>query len=420
MSNNALDELGDQLAQFSESVRRFVRLEASSGILLMLAMIAAMVVKNSPLAALYQSFLMIDGEVRVGQIAVEKPLFLWVNDLWMAIFFFLVGMEIKKEILEGHLSDRSQLILPVAAALGGMVVPALIYLSLNWDDPTNIQGWAVPTATDIAFALGVLSLLGSRVPVALRVFLLTLAILDDLGAIVVIAVFYTANLSTISLILAAVAITVLVILNALGVTRIAAYVITGIIMWVCVLKSGVHATLAGVVTGLAIPLRPKHAGEESPLHHLVGMLHPWVAFAILPMFAFVNTGITFTGLGLTAMFSSVPLGIALGLFIGKPIGVFGAAWLMLKLRLTHLPAGVSLLQIFGIAALCGIGFTMSLFIGGLAFAEGGAGYARADRLGILMGSIAAGLMGYFVLRFAASRPVARPASAPLVKGSLPD
>lgn len=398
--NGAFDEVGEQIANFSESLRRFVRLESASGILLMAAMIAAMVVKNSPMADLYQAFLTIGGEVRVGALSVEKPLFLWVNDLWMAIFFFLVGMEIKKELLEGHLADRSQVILPAAAAVGGIVVPAGVYLMFNHGDPESFNGWAIPTATDIAFALGVLSLLGSRVPVALRVFLLTLAILDDVAAIVVIAIFFTSNLSALSLSLAAISLAALVVMNRLRVTRVAAYVIAGMIMWVCVLKSGVHATLAGVLTGLAIPLRATNEHGESPLKELIHALHPWVAFAILPMFAFVNTGITFEGLGLDALLGAVPMGIALGLAIGKPVGVFGTAWLMLKMGVCKLPAGVSMLQLFGVAALCGIGFTMSLFIGGLAFAEGGAGYARADRLGILVGSLISGVLGYIVLRMA--------------------
>jgi NhaA family Na+:H+ antiporter len=402
MTNGTLESTGSQFAQFSESLRQFVKLETAGGVALMAATIAAMIVSNSPLAGLYQAFLMIEGAVSIGPLSVEKPLFLWVNDLWMAIFFFLVGMEIKKEVLEGHLADRSQIVLPAAAAVGGMAVPAAIYLLVNGADPAGLQGWAVPTATDIAFALGVLSLLGSRVPTALRIFLLTLAILDDLGAIVVIAFFYTANLSALSLMLAALALGVLIALNAFGVTRIAAFVITGAVMWVCVLKSGVHATLAGVLTGLAIPLAVKDTAGEAPLDRLLEMLHPWVAFAILPMFAFVNTGLDFRGIGFDAIFGPVPLGIALGLLIGKPLGVFGASWLMLRLGLSRLPANVSLQQIFGTGALCGIGFTMSLFIGGLAFAEGGSGYASADRLGILAGSLASGLLGYLILRFTAA------------------
>lgn len=388
----------EYLARLGEPIRVFLRLEAAAGILLMVALVLAMLIENSPLSSLYQSFLEVTGEVRVGALSVEKPLVLWVNDLWMAIFFFLVGLEIKHEVLCGHLSDKSQMLLPAAGAIGGMAVPAAIYLALNWGDPIATRGWAIPTATDIAFALGVLSLLGSRIPVSLKVFLMTLAILDDLGAIVVIALFYTADLSTASLLLAAIAVGVLVTLNRLGITNVAAYVLVGAVLWVCVLKSGVHATLAGVVTALAVPLGRTGASHESALQQLIHALHPWVAYGILPMFAFVNSGIAFAELSIASLLSPVPLGIAAGLFLGKQVGVFGFVWLALKLRLARMPVGATYSQLYGIALLCGVGFTMSLFIGGLAFEQGGSGYARADRFAIILSSLLAGVCGYLVLR----------------------
>ena len=344
--------------------------------------------------------------LRVGTFSLEKPVFLWVNDLWMAVFFFLVGMEIKREVLEGYLSDRSQLVLPAAAALGGIVVPAAIYSFLNWGDAAAMKGWAIPTATDIAFALGILALLGSRVPVSLKVFLMTLAIIDDLAAIIIIAIFYTVQLSTVSLALAAAVIAILLTMNRRGVRRIDAYLIAGVTLWVLVLKSGVHATLAGVVLALAIPGDRTGDEPEPPLRYLIHALHPWVAFAILPAFAFVNSGIAFADFNWNNISGTVPLGIAAGLFFGKQIGVFLFAWLAITLGMAKLPSQSGWLQLYGVAVLCGIGFTMSLFIGGLAFAKGGAGYARADRLAIVAASLASGIVGYLILRLA--RPAAPP------------
>lgn len=386
-------------SRFGDNIRKFMQLEAAGGMILMAAMILAMIVKNSPLSPAYQSLLLLEGEVRLGSLSIAKPLLLWVNDFWMAIFFFLVGMEIKREWIEGYLADRSQLALPAIAALGGILVPAAIYAALNWGDADAMKGWAIPTATDIAFALGVLALLGSRVPVGLKVFLMTLAVLDDLAAIVLIAFFYTENLSGTSLILAGAALTGLFILNRAGVTRTGAYIVTGIALWVFVLKSGVHATLAGVALAMAIPAKGATAHDAPPLRHLIHTLHPWVAFAILPAFAFVNAGIDFGELRWEKALGPVPLGIALGLFLGKQAGVFVFSWVTIRAGLARLPAGSSWLQLYGVAVLCGIGFTMSLFIGSLAFAEGGAGYARADRLAIVFGSILSGIVGYAILRF---------------------
>ncbi len=387
--------------RFGDNIRKFLRLEASAGLVLMAAMLLAMVVKNSPLSPAYQALLLLEGEVRLGSLSIAKPLILWVNDFWMAIFFFLVGMEIKREWIEGYLADRSQLVLPAIAALGGILVPAGIYAALNWGDQTAMHGWAIPTATDIAFALGVLALLGSRVPVGLKVFLMTLAVLDDLAAIVLIALFYTQNLSGTSLTLAGVAVAGLIAMNRYGVTRIAPYIVIGIALWVFVLKSGVHATLAGVALAMAIPAKGRDPRDEPPLRNLIHALHPWVAFLILPAFAFVNAGIDFGEIQWDKALGPVPLGIALGLFVGKQAGIFAFSWVTIRAGLARLPAESTLLQLYGIAVLCGIGFTMSLFIGSLAFGEGGAGYARTDRLAIVLGSMLSGVAGYLILRFSA-------------------
>ena len=393
---NLFDRLGGQIG-------RFARTESFGGILLVVAAVLAMVVKNSPLTELYIAFLNIGGEVRVGALSVEKPLFLWVNDGLMAVFFFLIGLEIKRELLHGHLSDIRQVVLPTAGAIGGVAVPALIYIAFNAGDPHAIVGWAVPTATDIAFALGVLALLGTSVPPALKVFLMTLAILDDLIAIIVIALFYTSGLSLVSLLSAAFFLVVLLILNRMRVTRIAAYVLVGIALWVCVLKSGVHATLAGIATALFIPSIKGVSDDETALDVLIETLHPWVAFGILPMFAFVNAGVSLAGLSFAMLLEPIPLGIALGLLVGKPVGVMAFTALAVFSGLAQMPQNVRWLHFLGVGFLCGIGFTMSLFIAGLAFAEGGAGYARIDRLGLLAGSFGCAIIGYIILRFAAKR-----------------
>jgi NhaA family Na+:H+ antiporter len=313
-------------------------------------------------------------------------------------FFFLIGLEIKREFLEGELSDPSRLVIPAIAAAGGMAIPALVYIAMNQGDPAALSGWAIPTATDIAFALGVLSLLGSRVPNTLKLFLLTLAVIDDLGAIIIIALFYSGDLSMMSLAVAGTALTILFLMNVRGVTNIAPYILVGTVLWIAVLKSGVHATLAGVVLAFFIPLKDTATGQ-SPLQHLEHILHPYVAFAILPVFAFANTGIDFTGLTLDSLLHPVPLGIATALIIGKQVGVFGFSWIAIKLRLGKLPEGVNWLGLYGVSALCGIGFTMSLFISGLAAEEIGTGEMVDNRLGILLGSLVSALVGYLVLRF---------------------
>ncbi len=390
------DRLGGQIG-------RFVHTESFGGLLLVAAALLAMFVKNSPLTDIYIAFLNIEGEVRFGALQVEKPLFLWVNDGLMAVFFFLIGLEIKRELLEGELSDRRQLVLPLAGAIGGVAIPALVYLALNHSDPHAVVGWAIPTATDIAFALGVLALLGTSVPPALKIFLMTLAILDDLIAIIVIAIFYTSGLSLLSLTFAAAFLLALLAMNRMRVTNIAGYLLIGIALWVCVLKSGVHATLAGVATAFFIPAINKSDIDESPLDSLIEALHTWVAFGILPLFAFVNAGVSVEGLALSMLLEPIPLGIALGLLIGKPVGVVAFSALAIALGAAQMPKNVRWSHFLGVGFLCGIGFTMSLFIAGLAFAEGGAGYARIDRLGLLVGSIACAIIGYIILRLTAVR-----------------
>ena len=381
------------------SVREFLRLESASGILIVGAAILALVLSNSPLSHLYDALLNLTLEIRVGTLGIAKPLLLWINDGLMAVFFLLVGLEVKREALEGRLSDLSQVVLPLLAAAGGMIVPAVVYVAINWGNPMALKGWAIPTATDIAFALAVLSLLGPRIPISLKLFLLTLAIADDLGAILIIAVYYSADLSHLSLTLAAFAFVTLVSLNLLKVNRVAAYVVAGVVLWVFVLKSGVHATLAGVVLAFAVPLRPADASGQSPLRSLETSLHPWIAFAVLPIFAFANAGISLDGLEVDTLLEPIPLGTALGLFVGKQVGVFGFSWLTIKAGLAKLPNQASWLGLYGTSILCGIGFTMSLFISSLAFEQGGFTEFAADRLGILVGSVLSAIAGYLVLRY---------------------
>lgn len=376
-------------------------MEAASGLLLIAAAILALIINNSPLSWLYNGLLETPVVAQIGALKIAKPLLLWINDGLMALFFLLIGLEVKREVLEGQLSKPSQIVLPGMAAIGGMLVPALIYWFLNRDNPAALNGWAIPTATDIAFALGVLALLGKRVPTSLKLFLMTLAIIDDLGAIVIIAIFYSGALSTLSLMLAAACIAALVAMNRMGVVKLGPYMIIGLILWVCVLKSGVHATLAGVTLAFCIPLRTRNA-EPSPAQALEHALHPWVAFGILPLFAFANAGLSLKGVTLESFTHHVPMGIAIGLLLGKTIGVFGLSWLTVKSGITALPAGANWGQVLGVAILCGIGFTMSLFVGSLAFVPGSSDYAGMDRMGILTGSLLAALIGYTVTA-AASR-----------------
>jgi len=373
--------------------------ESGLGIILICVTILALILANSPFSTFYTSFLNTPIEVRFGDFHIAKPLLLWVNDGLMAVFFFLVGLEVKREILEGSLSSISKATLPVIAAIGGMLMPALIYILLNYGDEVALKGWAIPTATDIAFALGVLALLGDRVPTSLKVFLMALAVIDDLGAIIIIALFYTSDLSVVSLSFALVGIVGLLILNIMNVNKKMFYFLFGLILWVSVLKSGVHATLAGVIGALFIPLRPIEG--KSMLKELEHELHPFVSYFVIPLFAFVNAGIDLRGLDLSLLLSPVPLGIILGLFIGKQLGVFGFSYLAMKLKIAKLPDGVTLRQFYGVAVITGIGFTMSLFIDALAFGDASL-FKFADKLAILIGSTLSGVMGYLVLRKASS------------------
>ena len=375
-------------------MRRFFDSEASGGLILMGVTVLALVAANSPLAGTYFGIL----KTYVFGLSVLH----WINDALMAVFFLLVGLEIKREFLDGQLSTWPRRVLPGIAALGGMVVPALIYVAVTWREPGLVRGWAIPAATDIAFALGVLALLGSRVPASLKVFLTALAILDDLGAIVIIALFYTGDLAVLMLGAAALCIALLIALNRFGVTALAPYLTLGALLWFFVLKSGVHATLAGVVLALTIPLQPepkKTREEDSPLHRLEHALQPWVAYAIIPIFGFANAGVSFGGMSPGAVLAPLPLGIALGLFLGKQIGVFAFSEAAIRLGLADVPAGASRLQCYGVALLCGIGFTMSLFIGALAFPDQPE-LNDATKIGVLTGSVMSALAGWLVLLFA--------------------
>jgi NhaA family Na+:H+ antiporter len=377
----------------------------------------ALIVANSPLGPSYEEVLGIPLVVRFGTAGIEKPLLLWINDGLMAVFFLLVGLELKREVLEGHLSSMRQALLPGFAAAGGMAVPAVIYAALNWGDPIAMKGWAIPAATDIAFALGILSLLGPRVPPALKAFLLSVAIFDDLGAIIIIALFYTAELSLMALSVSAALVLGLFALNRRGVIRPAAYFLLGVPLWIAVLKSGVHATLAGVILAAFIPHRTQGKGmaehgevglsgheEGSLLLHLEHTLHPWVAFGVLPVFALANAGVPVLGLSLSDLMHPVPLGIVAGLLVGKFVGITGMSGLAVIFQVAELPKGVGWRHLQGAALLCGVGFTMSLFIASLAFEQGGEAYFGLERLGILFGSLFSGLLGFFVLRIALRSP----------------
>jgi NhaA family Na+:H+ antiporter len=382
----------------------FAQHEAAAGIVLVAAAALALVFSNSGLSFFYDAFLHTPVVVQVGALKLDKPLLLWINDGLMAIFFFLVGLEIKRELLAGELSSLDKAALPAIAAAGGMALPALVYVLVNLGNPQALAGWAIPAATDIAFAVGVLALLGPSVPVSLKIFLLALAIIDDVGAIIVIALFYTEQLSLVSLSLAAAGCAVLIVLNRANVASTAAYVLAGLFIWVCVLKSGVHATLAGVVVGLAVPLSIPDKAGESPLEVLEERLHPWVAFGVLPLFAFANAGVPLDGFSVARLLAPVPLGIALGLFIGKQAGIFGASWLAIRGGFCRLPEGTSWPQLYGVAVLGGIGFTMSLFIGTLAFAD--PERAVEARAGVLAGSLMSAAVGYLVLVRACGRSIA--------------
>ncbi|XNG95940.1 Na+/H+ antiporter NhaA [Vibrio cyclitrophicus] len=372
----------------TDVIRDFFKMESAGGIILVIAAAIAMFVANSPLNEMYQGVL----HSYVLGMSVSH----WINDGLMAVFFLLIGLEVKRELLEGALKSKETAIFPAIAAVGGMLAPALIYVLFNSSNPEALQGWAIPAATDIAFALGIMALLGNRVPVSLKVFLLALAIIDDLGVVVIIALFYSGDLSTLALTVGFIATGVLFMLNNKHVTKLSVYLIVGAILWFAVLKSGVHATLAGVVIGFAIPLKG-NKGEHSPLKHLEHALHPYVAFAILPVFAFANAGISLEGISISSLTGMLPLGIAMGLLIGKPLGIFAFSWGAVKLGVAKLPEGVNFMNIFAVSVLCGIGFTMSIFISSLAFDPTNVEFDTLARLGILMGSTTAAILGYFLL-----------------------
>ncbi|MGB1516157.1 MAG: Na+/H+ antiporter NhaA [Paracoccaceae bacterium] len=379
-------------------IQEFIRLETSGGVVLMIAAIFAMIIANTPLSATYDLILGTYIKVGIGNFEIAKPAILWINDGLMAIFFFLVGLEIKREVLAGELSSFDKAILPIMAAIGGMAVPGIIFAIVNWGTPENLNGWAIPTATDIAFALGILALIGSRAPIALKIFLLAIAIIDDLGAIVIIAIFYTSELSINALSISMIGFAAAIALNRLGIQRTAPYLLVGIIVWVFVLKSGIHATLAGVLIAFTIPLKAKNE-DEALLYKMEHGLHPWVAFLILPVFAFANAGVNFTGIGIDDLLQPLTLGIAVGLFLGKQIGVFLATWIGVKSGIARLPENVSWKHVYGVACLTGVGFTMSLFIGSLAFTT--ADVMNAVRLGVVLGSVLSGIIGYLLLKSAA-------------------
>jgi NhaA family Na+:H+ antiporter len=376
----------------------FFKLESAGGIILMLAAALALLLANTPFQSYYKLLLDTPVEIRISALEIAKPLLLWINDGLMAVFFFLVGLELKRELVEGELSNKRNIILPGVGAIGGMVLPTLIYAYFNNGDSAAMKGWAIPAATDIAFALGILSLLGSRVPSGIKVFLTSVAIFDDIGAILIIAFFYTSKISLPALLVAACCVLILFFLHKRGTESKSIYLLIGIILWVAMLKSGVHATLAGVIVAMFIPIKSKTEPDYSPLKSMEHDLHPVVAFFVLPVFAFANAGISFVNVGIEHIVHAVPMGIALGLFIGKQAGVFGLSWLFIKLKLTSLPSGMSWKSLYGTALLCGVGFTMSLFIGSLAFEETGANLFFDERLGILLGSLVSGIVGFLVLR----------------------
>jgi NhaA family Na+:H+ antiporter len=380
-------------------IRSFLKLESAAGIVLMGAAALAMMAANSPASTLYGHFLDTPVEVRVGSLEVAKPLFLWVNDGLMAIFFFLIGLELKRELLEGELSKPANVFLPAIGAIGGILVPVAIFVWFNAGDAEAMRGWAIPAATDIAFALGILMLLGSRVPVSLKVFLVSLAIFDDIGAIVIIAIFYTLDSSVLAMLISALCLVVLGVMNWRGVSKVAPYVLVGVVMWTAVLKSGVHATLAGVALAAFIPLRDANDKNKSPLRLIEHDLHSVVAYGVLPMFAFVNGGIDLTGISVADVMHSVPLGIAAGLFVGKQLGIFTLCFLAIKLGLARMPEGANWGSLYGVSVLCGVGFTMSLFVGSLAFenVDFAPDQVFDERLGIILGSILSAIVGFLVL-----------------------
>lgn len=396
-----MDIMSPQKIAFS--IKNLFLHESAAGVLLVVMAVLAMLLANSPIAGIYERFLAMPLQIRAGELDIAKPLLLWVNDGLMAVFFFMIGLEIKREVLEGNLSSPSQVVLPGIGAVAGIAIPALIYFGLNKGDAVALQGWAIPSATDIAFAIGIFSLFGNRIPLSLKLFLLSVAIFDDIGAILIIALFYSTELSTLSLIIAGSGLATLFLLNRFSVRSQAAYIVIGVIVWVAVLKSGVHATLAGFAVAWFIPLKLKNKDGHAMLPHLEHALHPWVSFAILPLFAFANAGVSLTGVSMTALLSPIPLGIAAGLFIGKQVGIFGTCWLAIKLGLAKLPDKATWMQFYAVSVLCGIGFTMSLFIGSLAFENQNITYLVDVKLGVLVGSLCSAIVGSVMIALSQPR-----------------
>lgn len=380
-----------------KAIKDFIKHESTSGLLLILAAAIALTLDNSPLAWIYDGLLNTPMAIQIGAFEIAKPLLLWINDGLMAIFFFLIGLEVKREILVGELSSKEKAILPLIAAIGGLIVPAIIFYYFNQGDPEALKGWAVPTATDIAFALGVLALIGKNIPSSLKIMLLSIAIIDDIAAVLIIAIFYTADTSLVSLGLAGIGLAVAIGFNLKGIKRITPYILIGVFMWVCVLKSGVHATIAGVLIALTIPLSVKDS-KKSPLETLEHMLHPWVAYFIMPIFAFANAGVALGGVSLAVLTTSLPLGIMAGLFIGKQIGVFVFIAAAVALGICKLPNDLTWRHVYGLSLLCGIGFTMSLFIGTLAFND--PALNAQVRIAVLIASTTSAVLGFLVLKYA--------------------
>lgn len=390
---------------FARRFHRFLQQNYAIGVLLFIASALAMFAANTFFAEYYDLLLSTPIRFTIGPLDIHKPLLLWINDGLMAVFFLLIGLEVKQEVLEGELSTPAQVMLPGIGAIGGMLVPALFYVAFNYTDPTAIKGWAIPAATDIAFAVGILALLGKRAPASLMTFLLALAIIDDLGAIIIIAIFYTEDLSLISMGIAAVLLAILAFFNYRGVTKIGPYMFVGALLWICVLKSGVHATLAGVLLAFTIPLKAVDRQGRSPLKALQHNLHSGVHYLILPIFAFANAGLELNAEQVKSLFTPIPMGIVTGLFLGKQIGVFSFCWLAVKSGLAKLPTDSSWIQMYGLSILCGIGFTMSLFISSLAFEDVSTSYLISDRIGVLTGSILSAIFGFGVLYWAGRKRV---------------
>ena len=395
LDNNRMQASDNKIRKY---FKEFFKKESASSILLMIAAVLAIIIANSPFSEVYLFLLDVPVEIKIGALHIAKPLILWINDGLMAIFFFLIGLELKRELLEGELSDPKNIILPASAAVGGMLLPALIYAALNWNDPAALKGWAIPAATDIAFALGILAVFGKRVPIALKMFLVSLAIMDDMGAIIIIAIFYTSDLSVASLIIAVVSLFILALFNFNKLKSLTPYILIGIILWVAVLKSGVHATLAGVILAFFIPLKTDSKNEKSLSKTLEHDLHGSVSYVIIPVFAFANAGVPLEGLSINTLFEPIPLGIILGLFFGKQIGVMLFSFIAVKSGIASLPESINWKQLYGVAFLCGVGFTMSLFIGSLAFEQGATeAILMNDRIGILVGSTISAIVGYLYL-----------------------